>query len=65
MHVDYQMHLLVKYINRTAFRNIIKHGLNSKEIKMKLKNEEVLIVYELERIVGKEIIIPNWVKNVF
>lgn len=32
---------------------------------MKLKNEEVLIVYELERIVGKEIIIPNWVKNVF
>ena len=53
------------YLNRTAFKNITKYGINSKEARMEIKGEGNIIVYELERIVGKDIIIPDWVKNIF
>jgi len=51
------------YLNRTAHKNIAKYGINSKELKMNIKNEGTIIVYELEKIIEETISIPYWAKK--
>jgi len=51
------------YLNRTAHKNIAKYGITSKEIKMDIKNEGTIIVYELEKITEEIISIPYWAKK--
>ena len=48
------------YLNRTAYKNIAKYGINSKEIKMDIKNEGTIIVYELDKVIEKTISFPYW-----
>jgi hypothetical protein len=51
------------YLNRIAHKNITKYGITSKEIKMDIKNEGTIIVYELEKITEETISIPYWAKK--
>jgi hypothetical protein len=51
------------YLNRNAFSKIRKYGINTKEIKMDIKNGERIIVYALEETISNEISIPPWVRR--
>jgi class 3 adenylate cyclase len=51
------------YLNRLAFNNIVKYGINTKKIRMDIKDEGKIFVYELKRIIDKNISIPNWVNK--
>jgi len=50
------------YLNRNAFSKIHKYGINTKEIKMDIKDEGNVIVYILDEIINKEISFPHWTK---
>jgi GTPase SAR1 family protein/class 3 adenylate cyclase len=50
------------YLNITAHEAIKKYYISSKETKLETK-EGTFIAYELERIIGKNISIPDWAKK--
>ena len=51
------------YLNISAYKKIINYGISLKKDKMKLKNNETIIIYELDNNIEENIRVPDWAKG--